>query len=156
MMIAASCFLRHVALFTTRQVGKCRNDRKYCEDCMTTDVSRIYNIHYNQCRKPWNCIGAGSHSGEYGKEAIPEDQVHLDHCMKLMPIWHSFRTDLETKLERLTGDESIEKGQIGKYKTDIFQGHCKDYGPENYLPLSAKPESLQRIIELYNNRSKIS
>ena len=135
--------------YVLAQVGKCRNDRDYCEDCMTTEVSQIYNIHYNQCRKPWNCIGGGSHSGEHGKEAIPEDQVHLDHCMQLMPIWHNFRTDLETKLEQLTGDESIKRGQTGDYKKDVFYGHCKGYGQENYLPLTAEPDSFRRIGELY-------
>jgi hypothetical protein len=32
------------------KVGKCRNDRDTCEDCMHTEVSKIYNIHYTQCR----------------------------------------------------------------------------------------------------------
>jgi hypothetical protein len=32
------------------KVGKCRNDRETCEDCMHTQVSKLYNIHYTQCR----------------------------------------------------------------------------------------------------------
>ena len=45
-------FLRHPPNFVSRKVkkiGKCRTARKECEDCMTTDVSLIYNVHYTQC-----------------------------------------------------------------------------------------------------------
>ena len=117
---------------------------------MTTEPSKIYSIHYNQCRKPWNCIGAGSKSGEFDKMAIPEDQVNLDHCMELLRIWHDARTDLESKLFELTKDESVKQGQIGDYKADFFQGHCNATGgAENYLRLAGKEETFRRIPELY-------
>jgi hypothetical protein len=119
---------------------------------MHTEVSKIYNIHYNQCRKPWNCIGEGSHSGKFGKQSIPEDQVHLDHCMELLTIWHNIRTDLETKLLELTGDKTIEEGRVGDYKKEIFQGHCKGNGGENYLTLTGTTGTFQSISDLYKKK----
>ena len=44
---------RHPPNFVKRKVkkiGKCRNYRKDCEDCMTTNVSLIYSVHYTQCK----------------------------------------------------------------------------------------------------------
>lgn len=116
---------------------------------MQTEVSEIFNIHYNQCRKPWNCIGEGSRSDKSNKQSIPEDQVHLNHCMELMTIWHNVRTDLETKLLNLTGDKTIRKGRVGKYKKDVFQGHCTGNGGENYLALTGKTATFRRISNLY-------
>ena len=126
--------------------GKCRNDLEYCEDCMTTDVSQIYNIHYAMCRKPWNCIGEPSR-GAKGRDTIPQDQVNYQHCLELERIWHNHRTDLETKLQALTHDATIAQGQAGKYKKEIFQGHCVENG--KYLALSGKPETIKRIPQLY-------
>lgn len=130
------------------KVGQCRNDLEYCEDCQTTNVDQIYNIHYTQCRKPWNCIGEGD-STVFEKSSIPEDSVHLDHCMELLTIWHNVRTSLETQLYALTGDETIRNGQAGLYTHHVFQGHCKANGQSEYLPISATPESRKRINELY-------
>ena len=50
--------------------GKCRNNLDYCEDCRITSLDSIYNIHFTQCRKPWNCIGIGAPGGtsEQGKK----------------------------------------------------------------------------------------
>jgi hypothetical protein len=129
--------------------GKCRNDLDYCEDCMHTPLDQIYNIHYTQCRKPWNCIGLGSLSEGGDKKSIPEDSVHLDHCMELLTVWHSHRTDLETKLLALTGDETIEEGRKSDYKKQFFQGHCSGEGQENYHVLSGRPETFKRLVELY-------
>ena len=129
--------------------GKCRNDLEYCEDCMHTNVTKIFNIHFTQCRKPWNCIGIGDKEEGAGKESIPEDSVHLDHCMELISIWHSFRTDLENKLEKLTGDGTIRQGRIGDFKKNFFQGHCTGNGGKEYIQLSGKPETMKRIPELY-------
>jgi hypothetical protein len=44
---------RHHPNFIARKVkkiGKCRNNLEYCEDCMTTNVSLIYSVHYTQCK----------------------------------------------------------------------------------------------------------
>ena len=43
--------------------GKCRNNLEYCEDCRKTALDDIYNVHFTQCRKPWNCIGVGAPGG---------------------------------------------------------------------------------------------
>jgi lipopolysaccharide biosynthesis glycosyltransferase len=45
--------------------GKCRNNGDYCEDCRKTPVEQVYNVHYTQCRKPWNCISVGYPGGHY-------------------------------------------------------------------------------------------
>lgn len=119
---------------------------------MHTDISKIHNIHYNQCRKPWNCIGEGSGSGKFGKNAIPEDQVHLGHCLKLMTVWHNVRHDLETKLLALTKDKTIDTGRAGDYKRKVFRGHCKGYGGDSYLPLAGIPTTFHRISDLYQKK----
>jgi alpha-N-acetylglucosamine transferase len=133
-----------------KKIGKCRNDLDYCEDCMHTPMSQIYNIHFTQCRKPWNCIGIGDSEQGAGKESIPEDSVHLDHCMELQMIWHSFRADLEKKLEELTGDKTVRNGQAGSYKKDVFHGHCNGNGGKQYVRLAGKPETLKRLPDLYS------
>lgn len=135
------------------KVGKCRNDRDYCEDCMSTDVSKIYNVHYNQCRKPWNCIGEGSKT-RTDKLAIPEDAVHLSHCLELQTIWHKTRSDLEAQLYQLTKDPTILEGSVGNYSRDVFQGHCHAYGGQDYIQLTGSKESFRRIPELYQEQSK--
>eukprot|EP00977_Amphora_coffeiformis_P009563 scaffold2204_cov166-Amphora_coffeaeformis.AAC.23 len=137
--------------------GKCRNNSTYCEDCMVTPMDKIYNIHYTQCRKPWLCVGEGNEGiprkvhkrTPEDKIKIPIDNVHVDHCLELANIWHSHRTDLETKLQKLTGDRTIVSGQKGMYMPDWFQGHCSKFGKNGYLTISAKPESLVRVKELY-------
>jgi hypothetical protein len=141
------------------KVGKCRNNLDYCEDCMHTSLDKIHSIHFTQCRKPWNCIGEGN--GELlrrkvknakrtalEKMLIPEDSVHLDHCMELLMVWHQHRADLENKLQALTGGKAIAN-QTGEYKREVFKGHCTGNGPEHYILLSEKQDSLQRIAELY-------
>jgi hypothetical protein len=134
------------------KAGQCRNDLDYCEDCMVTPVEQIYNVHYNQCRKPWNCIGIGSHSEGADKFSIPEDQVHFDHCMELLRVWHDVRIDLEMKLYELTADETVLQGQSGSYKRDVFQGHCKGNGGNQYITLQGQPETFKRIPYLYESR----
>ena len=132
------------------KAGKCRNDLDYCEDCMNTNVSLIYSIHYTQCRKPWQCVGEGRYAHpELGKLNIPEDQVNLNHCMELMTVWHNIRTDLENKLLQLTNDTTIRNGQSGTYKPEYFNGHCTGNGNSGYLKLAATTESLKRLPELY-------
>jgi hypothetical protein len=133
-----------------KKVGKCRNDLDYCEDCMHTELDKIYIIHFTQCRKPWNCIGLGSLEKPDDKMSIPEDSVHLDHCMELLTVWHGMRSDLEQKLAALTGDSTVvEVGQKGTFKKQVFQGHCTENGGSGYVPLSGKPETLKRLSEIY-------
>lgn len=130
------------------KAGKCRNDLDRCEDCQVTPVEHIYGIHYTQCRKPWLCAGQGVK--EVGrKEGLPEDNVIVEHCLELSKIWNEYRTDLENKLFQLTGDMSIKDGQTGSYMPDVFNGHCKAFGPESYIPIAGKPDSLRRVPELF-------
>lgn len=135
------------------KVGMCRNDRNYCEDCMVTPLTKIYNIHYNQCRKPWNCIGEGNRERANDKFAIPEDQVHKDHCLELVAEWHSVRSDLESQLKESVPALSaapIMASTSGNYKHNHFQGHCLSYGTEGYLRLAGGDTSLLRKIpQLY-------
>jgi hypothetical protein len=133
------------------QVGKCRNDRDYCEDCMITNISDIYSVHYNMCRKPWNCIGEGTRANK-AESSIPEDQVNLEHCMELLTMWHTVRTDLETRLFKLVGNATIENARNGDYRKEVFQGHCTGYGGENYLALVASEEMVRGIGDLYNQQ----
>jgi hypothetical protein len=158
--------------------GKCRNNRNECEDCMHTELELIYNIHFTQCRKPWNCIGEGNSQLPSAKKRrprtktaaekllIPEDSVHLDHCMQLQTIWHGHRKDLESKLQALIvqrdegggGEENqttttaaIDAGRQGDYKKEFFQGHCKGNGPDQYLLFSSgNADLIKRIPELYD------
>lgn len=138
-----------------KKVGQCRNNLDYCEDCLTTEVDKIYHVHYTMCRKPWNCIGEGDKSGNApAKLSIPEDQVRLGHCMELLTLWHNYRTDLETKMMALTGDETIKEGQTGDYKKEVFQGHCT--GNNEYITLAGKKESYKRLPELYSDTASAS
>lgn len=135
--------------------GQCRNNNPddICEDCMVTESDKIYSAHYTQCRKPWACIGTaepgGRKPGGARASAINSDVAHLDHCMMLLEKWHLVRLDLENKLFELTGDTTIREASIGKYKEDVFQGHCKDDGYSGYLNLAGKSETFSRIPELY-------
>jgi hypothetical protein len=118
---------------------------------MHTDVSKLYSVHYNQCRKPWNCIGEGSRTDK-SKSAIPEDQVNLEHCLELLTAWHKVRADLETSLLMISGDKAVERGRKGSYKRPVFQGHCTGNGGENYLTLSGSTHIMKRIASLYHSK----
>jgi len=132
--------------------GKCRNNGDYCEDCMVTEIQQIYNVHYTQCRKPWNCIGVGAPDGRYrGKKAsaIDTNAGNFTHCMELTSRWHALRSDLENQLYNLTKDETILEGRNANYKLEYFKGHCRDEGGKNYLNFKASDESMKRIADLY-------
>ena len=156
------------------RAGKCRNGRDVCEDCPTTNVSSIYNIHYTQCKKPWNCIGTGDSTlGAVSRQKvpkhvrnklIPEGLVHLHHCLELMQVWHSIRTDLEVQLHhewigrhhdtnQTNGTHELAQGQRGTYKTNVFQGHCASNG--DYLTLAnGHAPTLKLIAELYKPKEQ--
>lgn len=154
--------------------GKCRNGMENCEDCMNTDLDLIYNIHYTQCRKPWMCIGEGDSTlspelhrkpqkkTRQQKNLIPEANVHLDHCMQLLQVWHNHRLDLEQQLEAWLDKQpsnsyhnnnnnnksAITAGRQGTYKEQFFRGHCSGNG--KYLTLaSGHSNLLQQISQLY-------
>ena len=159
--------------------GTCRNRMTTCEDCMHTDRDFIYSIHYTKCRKPWNCIGEGDSSITEDmsntksskaaiKKLIPEQLIHLDHCLELLQVWHNVRSDLENQLVQLVSHDStttmkkddqenntnqtamVNEARRGTYKTDYFQGHCLANG--KYLTLAGgHKETLQRIPELYRH-----
>ena len=146
------CKYNHMGMDVKKR-GKCRNNLPTCEDCMETPLEEIYSIHYTACRKPWLCPSVGDKEDKNNRgKTIPEDVVHVSHCLKLQSVWHTFRSDLEDKLFNLTNDNTIrEQGQSGTHMKEYFQGHCKGHGYMNYLGISGKPETLQRIPELYNS-----
>ena len=128
--------------------GLCRNDLDYCEDCTNTSSSLIKSVHYTQCRKPWNCIGRGG-KGREDKGSIDITSGSFEKCIEMVRMWHSYRTDLETKLYAITKDESIRLAATSDYKRDVFQGHCLGEGGENYLQINATASSFARLHEIY-------
>lgn len=145
--------------FVLRKRGRCRNKGPYCEDCKITPMDQIYNIHYTQCRKPWLCIDKGNENiprivrqrTRMDKLLLPVHSINVPHCLELAQIWHDHRSDLETKLTKLTGDTTIDWGRNGTHSTDVFHGHCSELGPQGYLAIRAKPQSLLQLKELYDN-----
>ena len=138
-------------------VGGCRNGKEQCEDCMVTDVEKLYSVHYTVCGKPWVCTtegvsyGARTRKSYRGKDfVINTDAVHVDHCMILIEKWHAARKDFENQLFALTKDESINGFSTGSYKTDLFHGHCNGEGAANYTALSLNQETLTSVQKLYD------
>lgn len=86
--------------------------------------------------------------------AINTDTVHLSHCLELVRQWHDLRTDFEQKLLELTGDANIKDGATGEYLPDVFRGHCNGDGNEHYKLISATPETLRRLPELYGDTDR--
>ena len=167
---------RHNPNFLRRhsKVGKCRNNKEYCEDCQVTPIPDIYSIHYTQvsalvemciaddqcysiahkplqCRKPWNCIGESiKNSTENANANVPDGSVILDHCLELQKVWHDHRADLEDQLRAL-GASTVDDSRAGSYKPHIFQGHCTANGGDNYLTIGGdrREEALQLAASLY-------
>ncbi|EED88875.1 predicted protein [Thalassiosira pseudonana CCMP1335] len=123
--------------------GKCRRNVEGCEDCRKTDVELIKNIHFTNCRKPWNCAGKGGTQKGY----IDPRTADYDHCMKVIRKWHEMRTDLEDSIKEITGDTAVFDGQKGEYKKDIFMGHCNDDGQDGYIPISASKDAMATAAE---------
>jgi len=83
--------------------------------------------------------------------AINTDCADLDHCLDLVGKWHELRSDLEDQLFALTKDTTINSnGRSGKYKTDVFRGHCSEDGNDGYLSLAGKNATYERVVEVYN------
>jgi len=144
------CRYNHMGM-DVRHKGKCRNGSNTCEDCMQTKMEDIYSMHYTMCRKPWLCQAVGSPGGKKvggGRgSALNTNSVNVDHCLEMAQQWHTLRSDLEASLLELTDDEAIREGASGKYKPDVFQGHCDGDGEEHYLKIAGN--GVERIQELY-------
>jgi len=128
-------------------VGGCRNALKYCEDCMVTEMEKIYNVHYTLCRKPWQCVATGRPKGM--NPTMNTNSVNLTHCHEVVKQWHDLRVDFENQLYDLTGDGTIKEGTVGEYHKEIFSGHCDSDIDGNYLKIAGKPETFKRVGELY-------
>jgi hypothetical protein len=50
------CRFNHMGM-DVKKGNKCRTNRTECEDCMTTDFEKIYNVHYTECN--YNLIEGG-------------------------------------------------------------------------------------------------
>jgi hypothetical protein len=132
------------------KVGKCRNDLEECEDCMVTPLDKIKSVHYNFCRKPWNCVGVGAAGGEDGA-AIDIHAGSYEKCMDVVRRWHELRADFESKLYDLTKDDLILKAASQNYKKEVFLGHCGGEGGKNYSQIDASDESLAKVPLLYRS-----
>jgi hypothetical protein len=124
--------------------GKCRNGLDECEDCMQTDLDKVYSVHYTMCRKPWSCVSLGKEKGR--RPLIDTLQVNLDHCHALHRRWHETRESLENDMLELTKDDSVKKGAQGTYKPELFKGHCAD--ENEYIGLTLDT-TFKRVQELY-------
>ncbi|CAB9523175.1 expressed unknown protein [Seminavis robusta] len=134
-------------------VGKCRSTRPDCQDCTITNDTQIYNVHYTQCRKPWNCVSEGTPGGSKGK-TIDTTTGKLEHCLPLIKKWHDVRKDLQTKLYQLSKDERILDGSKGTHKKDLFHGHCSEEGSTGYLQIQAKNETFAKLPTLYGDKNR--
>mmetsp|Transcript_20364 Transcript_20364/g.31878 ORF Transcript_20364/g.31878 Transcript_20364/m.31878 type:complete len:494 (-) Transcript_20364:1778-3259(-) len=129
--------------------GKCRRNVEGCEDCRKTDMSLIKNIHFTNCRKPWNCAGCKENGGQCsGKNNIIDPRTaDYDHCMQVARTWHEMRSELERQIQALTGnDEVLSEGQKGNYKKDVFMGHCDADGQIGYVPIAASKENMSLTV----------
>jgi hypothetical protein len=66
-------------------------------------------------------------------------------------MWHELRAALETKLKAAAKDKTVDDGISGKYKKDVFKGHCQ--GEAKYLPIEGKDETIKLIPSLYEQNS---
>eukprot|EP00581_Thalassiosira_minuscula_P016510 CAMPEP_0183719362 /NCGR_PEP_ID=MMETSP0737-20130205/12339_1 /TAXON_ID=385413 /ORGANISM="Thalassiosira miniscula, Strain CCMP1093" /LENGTH=499 /DNA_ID=CAMNT_0025949079 /DNA_START=65 /DNA_END=1564 /DNA_ORIENTATION=+ len=144
--MGANIFYEDVPNFIRRYKdlhGKCRRNVEGCEDCRKTDVSLVKNIHFTNCRKPWNCAGKSS----TGKGDIDPRTADYDHCMGVVRKWHEVRTDLEGSIANITGDTKVLEGQSGEYNKDAFMGHCSEDGQKGYLPIVADKEVMAKVAQ---------
>mmetsp|Transcript_24784 Transcript_24784/g.36355 ORF Transcript_24784/g.36355 Transcript_24784/m.36355 type:complete len:508 (-) Transcript_24784:288-1811(-) len=149
-----------------KQYGKCRDNSDSCEDCTQTDLDLVYNVHLTNCRKPWNCPGKAFNRAVKNKDLNPglrhlvqdlkgqSKYIDLniapyDKCMDLQKIWHSYRSDLEDKLYKITGDDQILSTRNGKFESSYFLGHCEGIGKYTPMNLYGK-ETLSRLQEVWN------
>lgn len=136
-------------------VGRCRNDKDECEDCMNVDLDLVKSVHYTVCRKPWNCVSEGYENGqnpETGEKGVAIDirTGNLEQCLKVVQRWHEYRSDFESKLHAITQDDGILTGNGEEYKRDIFGGHCKGEGSKNYIQIQGSEQSFEKVPEIYS------
>ena len=144
--MGANIFYEDVPNFIRRYKdlhGKCRRNVEGCEDCRKTDLKLIKNIHFTNCRKPWNCAGELSTK----KGSIDPRTTDYGHCTQVIRTWHEMRTDLEQKILDITGDTKVQEGQSGSYKEDLFMKHCKEDGQSGYIPIAASKEVMAQVAE---------
>ncbi|KAL7498825.1 hypothetical protein ACHAWT_010788 [Skeletonema menzelii] len=137
--------------------GKCRRNVEGCEDCRETDMSLIKNIHFTNCRKPWNCSGCkeGAEQCTGKNDHIDPRTADYDHCMEVARTWHEMRNDLEQKIVALTGnDKVLSEGQKGTYKKDVFMGHCDADGQIGYVPIAVSKEDVAITVKKIWKESK--
>ena len=135
------------------QQGKCRNNLgDNCEDCLVTEVEKVYNIHYAACGKPWMCTDVGTTNALVKGDSFMIDirSVYLDHCMGLLKLWHDHRSDFEKKLHLVLNVDEYNITSDGNYNRDIFQGHCKGLGINNYTAIGLGVESMRKLEGLYS------
>ena len=122
--------------------GKCRRNVEGCEDCRKTALDLIKNIHFTNCRKPWNCAGCEG-EGCTGKGNIDPRTSDYNHCMQVARTWHEMRNDLEQQIAAITGNDNVlVEGKKGKYKKEFFMGHCNSDGQSGYVPIAASKENM--------------
>lgn len=138
-----------MARYAREHAGKCRSTRSDCEDCTITNSSLIFNVHYTQCRKPWNCVSVADGTPEAVGAGIDTTTGNLEHCVELTTKWHVVRKDLEDKLYSLTNDKGIFEGHAGTYRPHIFRGHCTGEGSPGYTSIKGDSQSFVQIASLY-------
>ena len=70
--------------------------------------------------------------------------------MEVVKLWHDLRSELEDKVIRLSGNQSLATvWRRGDYKNDVFNGHCTQNGQEGYVPLSGAVSS-KVFQDIYN------
>jgi hypothetical protein len=79
------------------------------------------------------------------------DLTKKEHCMELVKRWHEIRLDLENSMYAATQDKTILRGILGKYKKDIFRGHCSGEGGSNYTRIQGQPETFQNMQAIYRS-----
>ena len=98
-----------------------------------------------------HCVGE-SKSERGSKMGIPENNVLVEHCLELARAWHVTRRDLEDRLgmATVTSKRRLNRRHYnGTYFPHIFQGHCRDFGAEHYIPFTENTQLLRRIAALY-------
>ncbi len=149
--MGANIYYENVPNFIPRYkdlIGKCRRNAEGCEDCRATDLTLIKNIHYTNCRKPWQCSGVSSTA----KGDIDPRTANFDHCMEVVRRWHEMRSDLEWRVQKIMGNSTgLREGQGGKYMTNVFMGHCGSNGSDGYLPISFTKEMLIKVADVIWN-----
>merc|ERR1711862_671467 len=165
--MAADILYRNIPAFYPGKrdlIGKCRNGREYdCEDCTITDISLIKNVHYTNCRKPWNCAGEVLNDAQTRLEkGIDIRTTNITTCYIVMNKWHTIRNDFENSIisilkqkqdsnndNKLLLQTVYERWRNGSYKIDVFQHHCTKHGQNGYNPLIVNDGMMEKVLDLF-------